>query len=119
MAEHDRIDAAGLGVEDLDAFAEARAVFGDEDALSRLAQFRADLAAHLDLIGRDAADAKSLREVAHKTAGRAGLLGFPGLAEASGLLDEAISAGTGVPDALHQWTERAQRAVGGEPMAKL
>ncbi|WP_104017269.1 Hpt domain-containing protein [Roseovarius nitratireducens] len=113
MAERDLVEQAAEGIEDPDAFQEACAVFGDAGALARLHMFRADLETHLRWIGRDQADFETLRKIAHQTAGRAGVLGFPTLAEASARLDEAIRANTRVTLALERWTKQARFAAEG------
>lgn len=110
MARREQVDPASMGIENEDAFSEACAVFGNADALARLRLFRAELSTHLDRVEAET-DLGSLREVAHQTAGRAGLLGFPSLAQASARLDEAIRAQAGVSDALDQWTMQARLAV--------
>ncbi|SEP18672.1 Hpt domain-containing protein [Salinihabitans flavidus] len=96
------------GVQDPDAFREACAVFGDEGALARLRTFRGDLAAHLSWIGQGQPDHADLRDVAHRTAGRAGFLGFSALAEASAQLDEATRRNRGIAAALDRWAEQAR-----------
>lgn len=117
MAERDLLERAIRDVEDPNAFKEACAVFGNAGALARLEMFRADLAAQLREIERDRTDTEALREMAHQTAGRAGLLGFPALAEASARLDEALRTNTRVPLSLGLWTRQARRAAGGGPDA--
>ncbi|WP_372615373.1 Hpt domain-containing protein [Aquicoccus sp.] len=113
MAERDLVEQAAEGVEDPAAFREACAVFGDAGALAHLQTFRADLRTSLSRIGRGAMDTPSLREMAHRTAGRAGLLGFPALADASAHLEEAIRTNAGVRIALDRWTRQAQVAAQG------
>jgi HPt (histidine-containing phosphotransfer) domain-containing protein len=114
MTDRDLIAQAAKGIEDPEAFKEACAVFGDAGGLARLRMFRVALGTHLREIGRDHTDVDALREIAHQTAGRAGLLGFPTLAEASASLEEAIRANTRVPRALDRWTRQARLAVEGD-----
>lgn len=111
MSERALNRKATKGIEDLDAFAEACAVFGEANALARLQAFRADISAQLDRVRDDVMDKESLREMAHQTAGRAGLLGFPTLAEASARLDEAIRANTALRPTLDLWTTHARLAT--------
>lgn len=99
------------GVEDADAFGEACAVFGDAAALAHLQAFRAELAEQISRLDAAPPDPAALREVAHRTVGRAGTLGFPTLAEASARLDEALLQDAGVATALERWTQAARRAA--------
>ncbi len=93
------------------AYGEACAVFGEADALARLREFCAELARHLTWIERDRPDHAALRDMAHRTAGRAGMLGFPALMEVSVTLDQAARRNDGVAVALDRWTEQARRAI--------
>ncbi|WP_438362997.1 Hpt domain-containing protein [Nioella halotolerans] len=117
MAERDLIEEATEGVEDPDTFREACAVFGDAGALSRLRACRADLVTQLRLIGRNRTDVEALRKIAHQTAGRAGFLGFPALAEASAQLEEAIRTNASLTGPLQRWTQQARLAASGRPDA--
>ncbi len=111
MTNGDTTEQHGEGVQDMDTFKEACAVFGHEDALARLRMFRDELEAHLAWVAKAPPDHDALRDVAHRTAGRAGVLGFPALAEASALLDDAVREGTAVEAVLHHWMEQAQLAA--------
>lgn len=113
MSERDLIEQVARSIEDPEAFKEACAVFGDAGALARLDMFRLDLGTHLRGVVCDQKDFEALREVAHQTAGRAGVLGFPTLAEASAHLEEAIRANSHVTLALDHWTKQARFAVAG------
>lgn len=105
------VEAAARGVQDAEAFREACAVFGEADALARLHVFRTELATQLDRIEKGPSEPEQLREVAHRTAGRAGLFGFAALADASAQLEEALWHGTDPSAALLRWTEEARRAA--------
>lgn len=118
MTERDPVEEAAEGVEDPDMFREACAVFGDAGALARLRMYRAELVTHLRLIWRDRTDVDALRRIAHQTAGRAGLLGFPTLAEASARLEEAIRTNAPVDVPLERWTRQARLAVSGRADAR-
>lgn len=111
MTNGDTTEQRDEGVQDMDTFKEACAVFGDEDALARLGMFRDELEAHLAWVAKPPPDQDALRDVAHRTAGRAGVLGFPALADASARLDDAARAGTAVAAALDHWIEQAQLAA--------
>lgn len=113
MAEHNLVAQIIKGIEDPDAFKEVCAVFGDAGALARLETFRADLGTHLRGIECEQRDLEALREFVHQTAGRAGFLGFPALAEASARLEEAICANARVTLALEDWSKQARLAVAG------
>lgn len=94
-------------VQDQDAFQEACAVFGESDALARLLDFRRDLVTHLSRIAQGPLDNETLRDIAHRTAGRAGVLGFPALTEACASLEDAARRDTGVASAVALWKEQA------------
>lgn len=115
MAKQDQDGPSAPDVQDPAAFADARAAFGYEGALERLRMFRRDLDRHLSSIGEATPDHETLREMAHRTAGRAGFLGFPALADASLALDEATRLNRGVAAALDLWTEQARLAAEGPP----
>ncbi|WP_296762302.1 Hpt domain-containing protein [Sediminimonas sp.] len=110
MVDRERAEQAARGTQDPEAFREACAVFGDAGALARLDVFRADLETHLSWIEQGRPDHEQLREMAHRTAGWAGLFGFPALAEASAHLDEAVRGNPGIEAALARWTEQARLA---------
>ncbi len=103
---------AKQAVQDHEAWEEACAVFGHEDAVARLRAFREDLAQHLDWTKQGTPDSAALREMAHRTAGRAGFLGFAALAQASAALDEAVHRQVGIDASLIRWRLEAKRAVG-------
>ena len=111
MAERDQAGRQAMGVQDLDAFREACSVFGDEGALAHLRRFRQDLAEHLRWIGQGQPDQVALAKMAHKTAGRSGVLGFPALADACAGLEEAVRARRGVAAALDHWKQQARLAA--------
>jgi len=111
MLERDQSRQPDEAVQDADAWREACAVFGDEAARSRLCTFRKDLEGHLAWIGKGRPDDTALREIAHQTAGRAGLFGFPALVEASVALDEATRRSHGVAAALDRWTHEVGRVA--------
>jgi HPt (histidine-containing phosphotransfer) domain-containing protein len=111
MLERDQSRQPDEAVQDADAWREACAVFGDEAARSRLCAFRKELAGHLARIGQGRLDDAALREIAHRTAGRAGFLGFKALTEASVALDEAARRRQGVAAALERWAHQAGRVA--------
>ncbi|MEI4260281.1 Hpt domain-containing protein [Roseovarius sp. D0-M9] len=98
-------------IRDLDAFADASDVFGPEAAMAHLRLFGTELEQHLSWIERGTPDLQALQDMAHRTAGRAGVLGFPSLANASANLDEASGLNAGVTAALDHWTWQARRAA--------
>ena len=98
-------------MQDYETYTELRMVFGEDGARDRLLSFRKELLGHLDLTGTTTLDLAVLRDMAHGIAGRAGFLGFPALADASGKLEEASRLNTDVADALEHWTEQARIAV--------
>jgi len=99
------------GIQDKDVYAEACAVLGDEGALAWLRVFRKDLADHLDRLGQGKLDTTAIRDMAHRTAGRAGLFGFRALSEASASLEDALRRDDGIAVALDHWTRQARLAV--------
>ena len=111
MVEHDPGKEGINCVRDPVAFADACAVFGEEDAMERLAVFLDDLERHLCWIGQGAPDNETLRDMAHRIAGRAGVFGFPALMEAFVTLDEATAQKSGVAAALENWIEQARLAA--------
>jgi HPt (histidine-containing phosphotransfer) domain-containing protein len=113
MMDRDPARQRAEGVQDMDTFKEACAVFGEENALARLGMFRDELEAHLSWVATGPADHQSLRDMAHRTAGRAGVLGFAALADASAQLDEAARDDTGLAATLDHWMEQAKRAARG------
>lgn len=115
MLERDLSRPEVENVQDRDAWNEACAVFGTEGARNRLCMFRSDLAGQLARIGTERPDHAALRELAHQTAGRAGLFGFPALAEASADLEEAVRQGHGIAAALERWTRQAGRVAESPP----
>lgn len=98
-------------MQDPEAFRDACDVFGEETALYHLRQFCEDLAIHLTGMERHRLDDADICEIAHRTAGRAGFLGFPALVEASVSLEEAIRRNSGVGPALDHWAEQAHLAI--------
>ncbi|MGI3212460.1 Hpt domain-containing protein [Roseovarius tibetensis] len=98
-------------VQDADRYKEACAVFGDEGAQARVRMLRSDLSKQLTRIAQGRFDHAALREMAHRTAGRAGTLGFADLADASARLDDAARHNDGVAAALEHWTQQARRAA--------
>lgn len=111
MADRERAEEVARSVPDPDAFREACDVFGEADALARLQLFCTDLETQLARFEQGLPDREQLREIAHRTAGRAGLFGFPALVEASVCLDDAIRGDTGMMAALARWIEQARRAT--------
>ena len=111
MYEQDPAYRGANRVRDLDAFADASDVFGSDAALVHLRGFGAELEQYLSGIGRGTPDLEALRDMAHRTAGRAGVLGFPSLANASANLDEATGLNAGVTTALDHWTRAARQAA--------
>lgn len=111
----DSIEQSEKSVRDLDAFAEACAVFGEQAALAHLRAFCRNLEKTLSWIESARPDHEALREMAHLTAGRAGVLGLPLLADASASLDEAAGRHTGVAAALDRWTTQARLAAEAAP----
>lgn len=111
MQDRKRAEDAARSIPDPEAFRDACAVFGEADALARLHMFRTELATQLAGIQQGQPEPEPLRQIAHRTAGRAGLFGFSGLAEASAQLEDAIRNGTDTTTALALWTELAQHAA--------
>lgn len=111
MVEHDPVARTAMGVQDAEAFREACAIFGTEEALARLRVFCEGLEEHLSGIEQGHIVREDLREFAHQTAGRAGVLGFPALVDASARLEEAIRGDTDVETPLACWTEQARFAL--------
>lgn len=111
MVERDLIEQSEKSAQDLDVFAEACAVFGEQAALTHLQAFCRYLEKTLSWIESARPDHEALREMAHRTAGRAGVLGFPSLGDASASLDEAARHHTGVAAALDRWTKQARLAA--------
>lgn len=111
MVEHDPGKEEINCIRDPVAFADACAVFGEEGAVERLAVFLDDLERHLCWIGQGAPDNDTLRDMAHRTAGRAGVFGFPALVEASVALDEATNRKNSVAAALELWIKQARLAA--------
>jgi hypothetical protein len=68
---------------DPDAWREAREIFGQAEASSRLRIFLDDLARDRKILETTPPDRCVAREIGHRTAARAGILGFPALARAS------------------------------------
>lgn len=108
--EQDPENGGASGLLNLVTFEEACAVFGEAGARTRLRDFREGLARQLSWIGQDQPDHKALRDIAHRTAGQAGVLGLPALAEASARLDEAARHDSGVAYALDHWQKQARLA---------
>lgn len=111
--ERDQATQHADAVQDMTVYAEARAVFGEAGAQARLRTFREELESHLLDIRQGLTDPVALRDMAHKTAGRAGLFGFAALVEASASLDEAARHDSGVAIALDHWIAQVRFAVGG------
>ncbi|MGM0661431.1 MAG: Hpt domain-containing protein [Pseudomonadota bacterium] len=86
-------------------------MFGEEGALAWLLVFRKDLAEHLARIEHGFCETKALQDIAHRTAGRAGLLGFRALADASACLDAALRHNGVVAAARDRWISQARLAV--------
>lgn len=99
------------GVQDPQVYEEACAVLGQEGARAWLDVFRKDLADHLTRVEEDRCDPGSLQDIAHRTAGRAGLLGFRALADASASLDDAMRRNKGIAAALDHWVPQARLAL--------
>lgn len=99
------------GIQDQQVYEEARAVFGDEGALAWLLVFRTDLAEHLAQIEQGSCDTRSLQDIAHRSAGRAGLLGFRALADASASLDEALRRNDLIAAERDHWISQARLAL--------
>lgn len=98
-------------MQDPDAFRDACDVFGEETALRHLRLFCEDLEGRLTRMKHDRPDDADLRNIAHRTAGRAGFLGFSSLVEASVALEEATIRNAGVDPALGRWAEQAHLAI--------
>ncbi|MEI4233543.1 Hpt domain-containing protein [Roseovarius sp. D22-M7] len=98
------------GIQDPAVYREACKVFGEDGARAWLQLFRRDLAEHLAEIAQGRPTRATIQDIAHRTAGRAGFLGFRALAEASATLDGALRRGAGVAPALDRWIVQARRA---------
>jgi len=86
-------------------------VFGEEGTLAWLRVFRKGLADHLARVEQDRYDPRSLQDIAHRTAGRAGFLGFRALADAFASIDEALRRDHGIAEALDHWIPQARLAL--------
>lgn len=109
--EHDPERQRIAGVQDHRTYSELQMVFGEDGARDRLLSFRHELLTYLDLTGKLASDLAELRNMAHRISGRAGFLGFPGLADASSKLDESSRLNKNVAEALDQWIEQVRMTV--------
>jgi HPt (histidine-containing phosphotransfer) domain-containing protein len=104
-----RRDVSAL--QDRAVYREACAVFGEDGARAWLELFRRDLAEHLAEIAHGRPTRAAIQDIAHRTAGRAGFLGFSALAEASATLETALRRECGVAAALDRWMEQARLAA--------
>jgi len=111
MAGRGPTNEVSKGVQDREAFKEACDLFGHEGALMRLRTFCAELGECVQRIEQSRPDHDTLREMAHKTVFRAGMLGFSDLAEASMDLEDAIRRKSGEANAIEQWTRHARLAA--------
>lgn len=105
------MDEVSTGVQDKEAFKEACDLFGHEGALMRLRKFGAELDECVRRIEQSLPDRDALREMAHQTVFRAGILGFSNLADASMDLEDAIRQKSGEATAIEQWTRQARLAA--------
>lgn len=85
-------------------------MFGEDGARAWLQLFHRDLAKHLAEIAHGRPTRAAIQDIAHRTAGRAGFLGFRALAEASATLDTALRRDSDVAPALDRWILQARRA---------
>jgi hypothetical protein len=92
---------------DPDAWREAREIFGQAEASSRLRIFLDDLARDRKILETTPPDRCVAREIGHRTAARAGILGFPALARASADLDQAARVGAGIDATRAAWIAAA------------
>jgi len=99
------------GIQDRAVFQEACTVFGEDGARAWMQVFRKDLTWHLAEIGHGPPTHAMIRDIAHRTAGRAGLFGFRALSDASAHLEDALRRDDGVAAALDHWTQQARLAV--------
>lgn len=99
------------GIQDRAVYREACAVFGEEGARAWLQVFREDLAGHLAEIAHGRPTRAVVRDIAHRTAGRAGLFGFRALGDASARLEESLRLDDGVAAARDHWTRQARLAL--------
>jgi HPt (histidine-containing phosphotransfer) domain-containing protein len=105
------MDEASTSVQDKEAFKEACDLFGHEGALMHLRQFADELDECVQRIEQSLPDHDALREMAHQTVFRAGILGFSDLADASMDLEDAIRQKSGEATAIEQWTRQARLAA--------
>ena len=115
MADRDQDGPRGDGVQNADVFREACSLFGEAGARARLRAFQDELAQQLSWIAQGGVEAAALGEMAHRTVGRAGFLGFHRLVEASVDLDEAVRRNGDIAPALACWTREARSAVAVPP----
>jgi len=99
------------GIQDRAVYQEVCAVFGEDGARAWMRVFRKDLAGHLAEIAHGQPTRAVIRDIAHRTAGRAGLFGFRALWDASARLEDALRRDDGVAAALDHWTRQAHLAV--------
>ena len=96
---------------DANIFGEARSVFGEEGVRAHLLALQTELMQLLSGPEPNFKEPQTLRETAHRIAGRSGLLGLSALSYESALLEQAIRLGRDIAPIWTRWKTEAWRGI--------
>jgi hypothetical protein len=96
---------------DANIFGEARSVFGEEGVRAHLHALQTELMQLLTAPEPDFQEPQTLRDTAHRIAGRSGFLGLSALSYESALLEQAIRLDREIAPIWDRWKTEAWRGV--------
>ncbi len=100
-----------IPLHETEIFGEARSVFGEEGVRVHLFSLQTELKQLLAAPEPDFQEAQTLRDIAHRIAGRSGLLGLSALSHESSRLEQAIRLDREIAQIWDRWKTEAWRAV--------
>ncbi|MFA8385142.1 MAG: Hpt domain-containing protein [Pelagibaca sp.] len=111
MVDRGRRSQGAKPLHDADIFGEALSVFGKEGVRAHLHALQTELMQLLTAPEPDFKEPQTLRDTAHRIAGRSGMLGLSALSYESALLEQAIRLDREIAPIWDRWKTEARRGV--------